>query len=115
MKKGKGTEKTVPTTSGEKVELSSLNTLQFFSYQDGIYSKWKATPAGVKALSQRGDELITLSPDTIVTVVEPSPKLEEEPGEAEASTEPGEAEAAAGPEKGEAGPEEGEAKASPKE
>lgn len=51
---------------GEKVPISSLGTLQFFSHQSHVYSKRKVHPDGIKALSKKGDKLITLPPDTLV-------------------------------------------------
>jgi hypothetical protein len=59
---------TAPKTD-KGVAISSLDTLQHFQYQGKVYSKRKVTPAGVKALSQKGDKLITLSPDTLVTPI----------------------------------------------
>jgi len=58
-----------PGVGTPKVAISSLDTLQRFQYQGKVYSKRKVTPTGVKALSQKGDRLITLSPDTLVTPI----------------------------------------------
>lgn len=114
MAKKKGAEKTIPKV-GEEVEVSTLNTLQLFTYQGEIYTKRKSHPDHTNATALDGSRLIRLPPDTLVTVVEePSPKPKEEPGEAEAAAEPGEAEAAAGPEE-EPGIEPGEAEAKPEE
>jgi len=81
---------------GEEVELSSLGTLQLFLYQGHIYSKRKVQSAGIKALSQEGDELITLPPDTLVTFTltgeVPPPKVPKEPEEPEVPKEPEEPE-----------------------
>jgi hypothetical protein len=54
---------------GQEVEISSLGTLQPFSYEGDIYTKRKVKPGGVQALSQEGDRLITLAPDTLVITV----------------------------------------------
>lgn len=54
---------------GEEVELSSLGTLQLFVYQGRKYSKRRVLSVGIKALSVKGDALITLSPDTLVKPV----------------------------------------------
>jgi len=53
---------------GEEVELSSLGTLQLFMYQSHIYSKRRVLAGGIQALSRKGDKLITLAPDTLVTL-----------------------------------------------
>jgi hypothetical protein len=58
-----------PKEGGKEVELSSLGTTELFKYQGSTYSKRKVTPAGVKALFSKGDKLITLPPDTLVTKV----------------------------------------------
>jgi hypothetical protein len=60
-----GTPKTV-----QSVPISSLDTLQSFRYQGKAYTKRKARPSGVTALSQKGDRLTVLSPDTLVTPIE---------------------------------------------
>lgn len=59
-----------PKPSGEKVELSSLGTLELFTYKGRTYSKRRVLPDGIKALSSKGDKLIALPPDTLVTKVE---------------------------------------------
>jgi hypothetical protein len=68
-KKEEGTRSASPESGGKQVELSSLDTLQFFNYQGKIYSKRRTRPGGVSALSKKGDKLITLPPDTLVTPV----------------------------------------------
>ena len=61
--------KPTPAKSGQDVEVSSLQTLELFRYQGRIYSKRRASSGGVRGLSQKGDKLITLPPDTIVKTV----------------------------------------------
>lgn len=56
-----------PEPGGNEVEISSLGTLQLFMYEGCIYSKRKVQSGGIKALTQEGDALITLPPDTLVT------------------------------------------------
>ena len=58
-----------PKPTGEEVELSSLGTLQLFMYQSHIYTKRRVLGVGIKALSRKGDILITLAPDTLVILV----------------------------------------------
>jgi len=63
----KTAKEAAPETKRREVELSSLGTAEFFTYQGRTYSKRRAGPGGIKALSKAGDELITLPPDTLVT------------------------------------------------
>jgi hypothetical protein len=103
---------------GEEVAISSLSTLQLFKHQGRVFSKRKVTGAGIKALSIKGNKLIMLSPETLVTPVLEEKEVGPEPGEAEVVSGPGEAEAGSG--EAEVGPEEtstelGEAEATPEE
>jgi hypothetical protein len=61
--------KASPVTGGKEVEISSLGTLQSFKYQGKVYTKRKVHPGGVNALSIKGDKLIRLPPDTLVTSI----------------------------------------------
>jgi len=51
----------------EDVELSSLEMLKPFKYEGRLYTKRRPSAAGIRALSKKGDELITLPPDTMIT------------------------------------------------
>lgn len=61
-------ERKVPSAD-KKVPVGDLAVMQLFNFEGGVYSKRKTGPAGVKALSIKGDELITLDPDTPVSPV----------------------------------------------
>ena len=52
-----------PSTTDGEVAISSLNTLQPFKYKGQNYKKLR----GTRAISAKGDSLITLPPDTKVT------------------------------------------------
>jgi hypothetical protein len=70
-KKSTGTKSEGGTPkTGQSVPISSLDTLQSFKYEGKVYSKRKVRPSGVTGLSQKGDGLITLPPDTLVTPIE---------------------------------------------
>jgi hypothetical protein len=66
MAKRTATDKSV---SGKEVRVSSLNTLDEFKYQGQVYTKRKVHPGGVQALSAKGNKLITLETNTLVTKV----------------------------------------------
>jgi len=59
-----------PRATGKEVAISSLGTLQLFMYQGRTYTKRRPHSGGIRALSQKGDELITLPPGTLVTPAE---------------------------------------------
>lgn len=54
-------------SSGKDVPISSLTTLQPFTYKGKEYTKRRAGTDSVTCLSAAGDKLITLSKDTLVT------------------------------------------------
>jgi hypothetical protein len=53
-----------PTKS---VPISSLQTLQVFSYEGGKYRKQRIQGGKITCLSTKGDALLSLDPDTLVT------------------------------------------------
>lgn len=73
MPKGKKSKPGIPeraVTPGEKqVELSSLSIGQLFSYQGKTYSKRRMASDGIRALSDKGDKLEILAPNTLVKPV----------------------------------------------
>lgn len=58
----------VEPVSGQLVKVSSLETLQLFEFKGHIYSKRRVCAGGVTGLSEKGDKLIRLPPDTLVKV-----------------------------------------------
>lgn len=49
------------------VELSSLAVGDLFSHEGKTWSRRRPAPDGIRALSAKGDVLITLASDTLVT------------------------------------------------
>jgi hypothetical protein len=56
-------------TIEKSVVVSSLNPLQLFKYKNRIYSRRRIHSGGVTAISEKGDKVITLSPNTLVKPV----------------------------------------------
>lgn len=68
-REGDGQEEPVSEGGGKGVLISSLAPLQAFKYKGDVFTKRRSHPGGVRALSEKGDEIITLAPDTTVTPV----------------------------------------------
>jgi len=64
-----GQEEPVSSEGDKGVPISSLAPLQAFRYGGDVFTKRRSHPGGVNALSEKGDEIITLAPDTTVTPV----------------------------------------------
>jgi hypothetical protein len=52
---------------GKEVKLSSLKSLQAFTHKGETYSKRRVHAGGVTCLSIKGDRMLTLPLDTLVT------------------------------------------------